>query len=128
MEYLIYGFNKLKLQEEGKMNAKDLITTLANAINNKQMVMVRFKTRDNQILLRKCAPLDYSLSKRAKTPKFKVHFWDFGSSKQNHVLSLDYEEIIELSVINESFKPKDFITWDTKASPWLIIRDWGIYS
>lgn len=110
------------------MIIKDLIMTLADAISKKQMVMVRFKAKDNQVLLRKCAPLDYSLSKRAKIPKFKFHFWDFGSSHKNHVLSLDNEQIIELSLIDESFKPEEFITWDTKKSPWLIIRDWGIYS
>lgn len=110
------------------MNAKDLIMTLADAINKKQMVVVRFKARNSQVLLRKCAPLDYSLSKRTKIPKFKFHFWDFGSNKKNHVLSLDYEQIIELSIIDERFKPEEFITWDMTVSPWLIIRDWGVYS
>ena len=107
------------------MVMKDLVTTFADAINRKQMVMVRFKTQSGQVLLRRCAPLDYALAKRANIKRFKFHFWDFD---KNHLLSLDAEQIIELVVTDEDFRPKEFITWDTKASQWLIKRDWEIYS
>jgi len=111
------------------MVMKDLIMIFVDAINKKKMLRVKFNAKVNgQILLRKCAPLDYALSKRAKTPRFKFHFWDFDSSKQNHVLSLDLEQIIEVYIIEECFEPAEFITWDTTASHWLIRRDWGIYS
>ena len=110
------------------MEKRDLIITFTQGIHEKQMVMVRFKARDGQILLRKCAPLDYGISKSAKRPRFKFHFWDFGSSIENHILSLDSEQIIEVYIIEEDFRPEDFITWNTTASPWIIIRDWGIYS
>lgn len=111
------------------MVMKDLIIIFADAINRKQILMVKFKSKcDGQIGVRKCAPLDYALSKRTKIQRFKFHFWDFDSSKQNHVLSLDSEQIIEVYIIEEIFKPDEFISWDTTASPWLIRRDWGIYS
>lgn len=111
------------------MLVKDLIMIFADAINKKKMVMVKFNAKGNgQILLRKCAPLDYALSKRAKIQRFKFHFWDFDSSKQNHVLSLDSEQIIEVYIIEETFKLEEFITWNTTASPWLIIREWGCFS
>lgn len=112
-----------------EMVVKDLIMIFADAINKKKMVMVKFNAKGNgQILLRKCAPLDYALSKRAKIQRFKFHFWDFDSSKQNHVLSLDSEQIIEVYILEESFKPDEIISWNTKETPWFIARDWGIYS
>ena len=110
------------------MDKKDLIMFITEGIQKKQMVMVRFNARDGQILLRKCAPLDYAISKRAKTPRFKFHFWDFDSSIKNHLLSLDLEQIIEVDIMEESFNPEDFVTWNTAKSPWFIARDWGIYS
>lgn len=111
------------------MVIKDLIMIFADAINRKQMLVVRFKAKGNgQVLIRKCAPLDYAISKRTNIPRFKFHFWDFDSSKQSHTLSLDSEQIIEVYIIEESFRPEEIIKWDTSASPWLIRRDWGIYS
>jgi len=111
------------------MVMKDLIMIFADAINRRQKMMVNFKAKgDGPVLLRRCAPLDMAPSKRAKTPRFKFHFWDFDSSKQNHVLSLDSEQIIEVYIIEEIFRPEGFINWDTATSPWFIVRDWGLYS
>jgi hypothetical protein len=107
------------------MDNEELIMNFADGINKKQMVMVRFINRDGQVLMRKCAPLDCGISKRAKKPRFKFHFWNFDS---RHILSLDIEQIIEIFMIEENFKPEDFITWNTADSPWFIVRNWGKYS
>ncbi len=108
------------------MVMEDLIKIFVDAMNQKQMVMVRFKTiGDGQVLLRKCASLDIALSKRAKMPKFKFHFWDFDKC---HLLSLESEQIIEICIIEETFRPEEFVTWKITSSSWCIARDWGRFS
>lgn len=99
------------------------------AIHNKQKIQVTFYSKDdNSAIVRKCAPMDFGPSRRAKLKNDRFHFWDFESDKQNHTLSLNPEQIIKLEILNELFNPRDFITWDTKNSPWFVERDWGNYS
>jgi hypothetical protein len=99
------------------------------AIHNKQKIQVTFYSNDdNSAIVRKCAPMDFGPSRRAKLKNDRFHFWDYESDKQNHTLSLNPEQIIKIEILNELFNPRDFITWDTKNSPWFIERDWGSYS
>lgn len=108
------------------MTMKDLINIFVDAMNRKQMVMVRFKARsDGKVLIRKCASLDIAPSKRAKMPKFKFHFWDFDKS---HVLSLEAEQVIEIYIIEETFRPEEFVTWKITSSSRCIACDLGRFS
>ena len=100
-----------------------------NAIHAKKKVRIKFKSKeDSDFLVRKCAPMDYGPSRSAKQKNDKFHMWDYESDKGPHTLSLNPEQLQKLDVLDETFDPGEFITWDTKRSPWFIPRDWGVYS
>ncbi len=50
------------------MDSKELIMAFADAIDKKQVAIIRFIARDAALLTRQCAPLDYGISRRAKQP------------------------------------------------------------
>lgn len=111
------------------MNFRDMIFKLAEAIQERKLMLVCFRLKSTgEVVKREVAPLDYSLSQKPKYKEFKVHFWDFGTNDQGHPLSLTVEQIIEMEILAESFKPEEFITWNVKKAPWMICRDWGSYS
>jgi hypothetical protein len=33
-----------------------------------------------------------------------------------------------MDILDEYFEPAEFVTWNTRTSPWFITRDWGAYS
>jgi len=99
------------------------------AIRDKRKVRVTFYSREDEgSLVRKCAPMDYGPSRRAKLKNNRFHLWDYESDTQKHTLSLNPDQISRLEVLKETFNPSEFITWDTKQSPWFVKRNWGIYS
>ena len=87
-----------------------------------------FSKEDNNIIKRKCAPLDYGPSRRAKNKVDRFHFWDYESDKKQHVLSLIPDQVKDIELLKEQFDPGEIIKWDTKNSPWFIKRDWGEFS
>ncbi len=96
------------------------------AIREKRLVSVRFYSKeDGKVIERKCVPLDYGPSRRAKLKNNRFHFWDIESDKQNHVLSLNPEQIEMILILDDKFQPEKIVIWDTKKSRWLIERDWG---
>lgn len=99
------------------------------AIHDKQKVRITFYSKDDEgLLIRKCAPMDYGPSRRAKQKNDRFHLWDYESDTKNHTLSLNPEQISKLQVLDEIFDPAEFITWDTKQSRWFVARNWGPYS
>ncbi len=99
------------------------------AIHTKKKIRIKFYSKeDSGSLERKCAPMDYGPSRRAREQKDKFHLWDYESDTGAHTLSLNPEQIQELEVLDESFDPGEFVTWNTKEKPWFISRNWGIYS
>lgn len=100
-----------------------------DAIREKRKVRITFFSKDdNAIISRKCAPMDYGPSRRAKAQNDRFHLWDYESDKTNHTLSLNPEQMREIDVLEETFDPSEFITWDRTGKPWFIERDWGEYS
>jgi hypothetical protein len=111
------------------MKIASLIFTFVDAIQKKRLVLLKFKSKgDGKVLLKTCAPLDIAPSRRMKESNYKFHLWDFDSSFKPHVLSLNLNQIIDFNVLEEQFRPGEFITWNTAAYPWSVKRDWGIYS
>ena len=105
------------------------IDEFIQAIRDKKKVRLAFYSKEDEgLLVRKCAPMDYGPSRRAKQKNDRFHLWDYESDTQNHTLSLNPEQISDLKVLDEVFDPSEFITWDTTESPWFIQRDWGKYS
>lgn len=99
------------------------------AIHDKKKVQLTFFSKeDGRNLTRLCAPMDHGPSRRATDKSDRYHLWDYESDKRNHTISLPPGQIVSLEVIDETFEPGEFITWDTQSSPWFIPRDWGQYS
>lgn len=99
------------------------------AIRDKRKVRVTFYSKeDGGLLTRKCAPMDYGPSRRAKQQNDRFHLWDYESDTERHSLQLNPEQISKLEVLDEIFDTSEFITWDTTENPWFIPRDWGQYS
>lgn len=100
------------------------------AIHDRREVLVTWVSKEdggtNQT--RRCAPMDYGPSRIAadKTPRY--FFWDFESdSGQNHTLGLLAGRIVSVEILDSTFNPADFVTWDTTVkSPWWVPRTtWG---
>ena len=87
--------------------------------------LIFFSKEDGKVITRLVAPMDFGPSRRARDKSDRYHFWDYGSDKENHVLSLLPDSIQSLSVINDNFSPAEFVTWPTN---WIVSRDWGQYS
>nr|WP_092074122.1 hypothetical protein [Dendrosporobacter quercicolus]NSL47750.1 hypothetical protein [Dendrosporobacter quercicolus DSM 1736]SDM78119.1 hypothetical protein SAMN04488502_10791 [Dendrosporobacter quercicolus] len=104
---------------------KKLLFSFADAIHRKKIIQLTYITKELQQQERKCAPLDMAPSRRAKIPFYKYHVWDFDSQPKPHIVSLNPEQIIQIELLDEEFKPEDIVTWDTTKSPWSIVRDWG---
>jgi hypothetical protein len=99
------------------------------AISSKKKVRISyFPKEDMRLIVRKCAPMDYGPSRRAQLKNDRFHLWDYDSDTQVHTMSLNPEQISKLEILNESFDPAEFITWDTSKAKWFIPRDWGRYS
>jgi hypothetical protein len=96
------------------------------AIHTKNKISITFHSKeDGHTITRKCAPMDYGPSTRAHNKSDRFHSWDYESDKQNHTLSLLPNQTIEITVLNEKFDPKEFVTWPPK---WIIARNWGAHS
>jgi len=99
------------------------------AIHGKRKIILTFYSKeDGCFLSRKCAPMDYGPSRRAKQKNDRYHVWDYESDTQKHTLSVNPEQISDIQFLEENFEPAEFITWDTVSSPWFIPRDWGPHS
>ncbi len=99
------------------------------AIHDKRKIELRFHSdEDGHPITRKCAPMDYGPSRRAKDKTPRFHSWDYESDRWPHTLSLLRGKIISMDVLDERFDPAEFITWNAVASPWFVPRDWGVYS
>lgn len=96
------------------------------AIHSKMKIrLVFFSKEDNQQIVRKCAPMDFGPSRRARDKNDRFHLWDYESDKFNHVLSLLPMQVVQMDVLDEIFDPVEFVKWDTRNSPWFVKRDWG---
>ena len=100
-----------------------------HAIQAQKKVRVTFFSKEDvRLLKRKCAPMDYGPSRRAKEKNDRYHLWDYESDTRVHTLSLNPEQVKNIEVLDEDFDPAEFVTWDTGKSPWFVSRNWGIYS
>lgn len=95
------------------------------AIHNKNIVEIRFNSKEKGVILRRCIPFDFGPLKRCKDGLDRYHFCDLDSPSGRHTLSLLPNQILQINITNEIFEPGDYITW--KAN-WFISRDWGRFS
>lgn len=99
------------------------------AISSLQEVRLTWRSKDDggTLQTRKCAPMDYGPGRRAHDQTPRYHFWDFESdSGRNHVLSLLPSQIVSVEIVESTFDPSSFVTWDLTKSPWFVPRTtWG---
>lgn len=108
------------------MITQETIFKFISAIRNKQIVVLRFYSKEDvTIIQRTCAPMDFGPSRRAKIKNDRFHLWDYDSDTRSHILSLSPEQVVEIIVLDEHFNPEDIVTWDTQKSSWFVERNWG---
>lgn len=97
-----------------------------DAIEELREVQVTFSSKEDAgaFLVRRCAPMDFGPSTRARDKTARYHFYDFESdSGRNHTLSLLATQIQSVTVIKSTFDPASFVTWPTN---WFVTRTtWG---
>lgn len=98
------------------------------AIDNKLKVRITFDSKAKGRITRVCIPFDFGPSQKenAIDKSDKYHLWDLESPEgDSHNLSVAFDKIISLEVLNEGFDPGDFVSWEPK---WIYQRDWGTLS
>ncbi|MGD1009958.1 MAG: hypothetical protein ABR951_07405 [Candidatus Aminicenantales bacterium] len=106
-----------------------MIDEFIKAIREKKKVRISFYSEQDQtVLIKKCAPLDYGHRPDAKRKIDKYYLWDYEGEPRAHPLGLKPEQIETIKFLEESFNPSEFVKWNTTRKPWIVKRDWGIYS
>jgi len=79
---------------------------------------------------RRCAPMDYAVSRKYKDGMIRYHFWDFESDTGiNHTISLRADQILTVDILDSNFDPASFVAWDTSKSRWTVPRSsWGSHN
>ncbi len=95
------------------------------AIDNKLKLKLVFDSYEKGIIERTCIPFDFGPSRRYKDGQDRYHFYDLDSPDGKHNLSILPSQIKSLTLMNETFNPGDYITWEPN---WILKRDWGSYS
>jgi hypothetical protein len=100
-----------------------------DAIAQKRRLSVRFFSRkEKRERMRICAPLDYGPLRGALEAVDHYQLWDLEGKKKPHNLALLEAEILEMTPLDETFEPRDIITWAFKPGAWRVTRDWGEFS
>ncbi|WP_373897812.1 hypothetical protein ACER0A_010775 [Haloimpatiens sp. FM7315] len=96
------------------------------AINQKKLVLLKFDSYEKGIISRTCVPFDFGPSRRYRDGQDRYHFYDLDSPSSNHNLSILPSQILDIKILDESFEPKNYVTWSPIR--WFLKRDWGAYS
>lgn len=99
---------------------------MLNAIQQKKLVNVTFRSYEKGEISRLCVPFDIGPSRRYKDGQSRFHFYDLDSPDGRHNLSILPEQIQQISITNNSFEPGDYVTWANIN--WFVSRNWGQYS
>lgn len=99
------------------------------AILGRKEVRLKFRSKEDggSSLTRRCAPMDYGPSKRYRDKTPRYHFMDFESDTgKPHPLVLQPELITSVEILDSTFDPASFVTWNTE---WTIERStWGEFN
>lgn len=92
------------------------------ALDERRMVRLHFYSKkEGGIAVRRCAPLDFGPSDKARDGHDRYHFWNVDSPNGPHVISLLEDQIDALEVLEETFDPKKIVTWVPR---WKMARAW----
>jgi hypothetical protein len=100
-----------------------------DALFAKRRLSVRFfSKKENRERVRVCAPLDYGPLRGASEPTDRYQLWDLEGKRKPLNLALFASDILEMKPLEETFDPKEIITWAFKPNAWTIPRDWAEFS
>ena len=100
-----------------------------DAIARKQRVSLRyFDRKQGRERVRICAPLDFGPLRGSVDGADRYQLWDLGAKHKPFNVAVLPSDIVELTVLPETFEPEDFITWAFKPNAWRVPRDWGKFS
>ena len=106
------------------MNAHDVFV---KAIHDKKKVMFTFfSEEDGCVITRKCAPYDYGVLKKIKDGLPRYCLWDYQGKKRPHPIREKVADVRDIQATDETFDPKEFVTWDTSAIPFMLAREWKV--
>ena len=110
-----------------KMEARVMIKdSFLQAIREKKVVRIKFKSKEKGEVIRKCIPFDYGPSRREKIKVDKFHFYDLDSPDGSHNLSIVGDQLLSLDILDETFNPATYVTWSPVQ--WFVKREWGRFS
>ncbi len=100
-----------------------------DAIAQKRRLKVRFfSKKEGKELVRVCAPLDFGPLRGTTDGRERYQLWDLEGKKKPHNVPLLADEMLEVTLLDETFDPADIVTWAFKPGSWRISRDWGRFS
>jgi len=105
-----------------------MLPTFIAAIHSKNKIYITFFSKEDGFNeTRLCAPMDYGPKRQKNTidKRDKFHAWDYESDDGPHTISMHADQIVKIELSDETFEPREFVTWVPK---WQVVRDWGIYS
>lgn len=103
---------------------KEHYSLFVQAINEKKKIKMIKKDKNGNIVEKYYIPRDFSAWSRSKT--WIEKYWNY-NIEDEHTSQTRQEDVIEITVLNETFNPADYIDWDWPYD-WKIKRDWWIYS
>jgi hypothetical protein len=103
--------------------------TFLDAIAARRRLSVQFSSRkENRERVRVCAPLDLGPLRGAIDGIDRYQFWDLQAKHKPYNLALVEQDIVKMTMLEETFEPADIITWAFKPGAWRIPRDWAAFS
>jgi hypothetical protein len=100
-----------------------------DAIAGKRRLSVRFfSRRQGRELVRLCAPLDFGPLRGALDRSDHYQLWDLEEKRKPQNLALLEADIVAMTPLEETFEPKEIITWAFKPGAWSVPRDWDEFS
>ncbi len=98
--------------------------TFLEAIAAKRRLSVRFFSRkEGRELTRTCAPLDFGPLRGAQPPVDHYQLWDLERKRKPLNIALLEGDIVSMTVLDETFEPRDIVTWAFKPRAWHVPRD-----
>ena len=86
------------------------------AIDHKLKVSITFNAKNKGVITRICIPFDFGASQKADAidKSEKYHVLDLDSPDGPHNLPIKPDDIINITVLDESFDPVVYVKWPPK--------------
>ena len=100
-----------------------------DALAAKRRLSVRFLNRkEGTEQTRICAPLDFGPLRGSVDTSDRYQLWDLEGKRKPFNITLVADEVMGMTLLEETFEPAEIITWAFKPRAWKIRREWGDFS